>query len=283
MVIWTALLLVVCVLRVEDLAANAVWLAFRSTSFREHVESGDARISDPVNRARLYDITGAGKLPWLFVGVKSYKLDRLAERSRLSGRRGRWVSWWIVAHLWKWYGFVPVATALLLATAAASPSSPARGLSLAAFAVLNVGSIIIAMEIVAAMLLHRSWSRFHHQRFFPNDRRRAALAEWSLLAGAFFFALVLLTGMVVSASATHMAFPPVADGVTVESLWQAVQLTFPAGLLGTPTSNNAAEGITAFLASIISFCYALVLIAVVVSATATGSPDDARHADRRSA
>jgi len=163
-------LAVASVLRVEHLVASDVWIAFCGERWRRRVRQLPKRkLIDPQVMWLHYKQTYGGKLPWLFFGIKSYRLYALATASR--DRRLKFMLVWLLRFLWRYYTFVP--TMCLIVLVLSFRPSQLREVSRYALLVIAsstlLGMIAIAAEGTLAALFLKSWAIEYHR--FPKGHR----------------------------------------------------------------------------------------------------------------
>ncbi|AKU18188.1 hypothetical protein [Luteipulveratus mongoliensis] len=205
-------LVVYTIVRVEQLITSDLWIQHRGVAWLKVAKRASAgQLRDPEYVDRLFERFGGGTTPWLFVGIKSYRLRRLSRHLEASGayRRARAVNLFRTV-FWQYYTF-PFLVAILLCALSLTGrhTDSIRYLMLAEAALLIVGYIAICAESVFALLLFGSWSPWYHR--FPkvprSTKQNTKVDELQFAGGALmllgFVALVPLQLIVDSQFGAH--------------------------------------------------------------------------------
>ena len=146
-----AALAVLVLVRVEHLVATDIWIWLRGARWRKRIRELDkSALRDPARLWQEYHALGAGRLPFLIFGVKSY---RLLAWSRQRGHgsaliRLRAITASLVRPVWRWYFFAPGVALVVTVLAYLVDDSTVyerAGLLTIGF-VLMLGSLAIAAE-----------------------------------------------------------------------------------------------------------------------------------------
>lgn len=223
-----AVIAVICVARVEHVVASTMWILLSGNRWAAKVR----RLS--VNQQRdaermwsLYRQTGGGKLPYLFFGIKSYRLYAWSTANR--DHRMRSVCVRLLRLLWRYYLFSPTMLLLVIfATFVPIRTSSIERWSLLVIAVSGVlGMLAIAAEVIVASFRLKSWAAIHHR--WPNPsppKTDRSLAEFSAYMGcvvlAWFSALALVSVVAVTFHG-YAQFP--YQGPVVRQLEAVVEYT----------------------------------------------------------
>ena len=154
-------LAVLSVLRVEHLIASDFWIAFRGDAWKRRVSR--MSISNKSNVTRMwktYRDTGGGKLPYLFFGIKSYRLAH--ESDQAIGRGWRWRSHGLrlLRMSWRFYTFVVAMSSIVILLSiipARLSETSSIALLIIAFAMVG-GMLAVAAEVTLASLVLGSWA-----------------------------------------------------------------------------------------------------------------------------
>ncbi len=262
MLILASVLLVLAVLRAEHLAAGVVWFMFWARSCYDEMDYQELDHDAPPEQVwPVYQRNHAGKLPYLFFAVKSFRL-LIWSRAPGSGllRARVWFAR-VVRPLWRFYTFVPLlAVALVWMAATPRGSQGAVGALLLATAfVLVLASLLIAVEASLSSLTLASWGRRHHSLIPSNS---SALSEAGAVIISALVALVASFALVQVAVAAYRPYPELvgrsfASQLTFSALaaLHAVHFEPPSG------PGGVAQGVEAAL-TLLWLGYAVVLVAI---------------------
>lgn len=248
-------------LRVEHLVASDIWIVFGGPKWKRRVSRMSRETqADVVRMWRAYQETGGGKLPFLFFGIKSYRLFNWSHSARQTPWQSRPLR--AVRFIWRYYTFAPLMSFLVIIFSLVPNqlSAEARtALLVIAFATV-VGTLAIAAEAILAVLVLKSWAVLYH-RWPKPGREQSALREFLVTIGSVVLALLAVYALLLCVGARFHAYPGFASVSSGAKLREAASLAVPAFF-----SNAFAPGVgnLAFTASIvvaISYvAYALFLV-----------------------
>lgn len=251
----------VSVLRVEHLIASDVWICLRGRRWRDLVILLNPEDwEDKELIWRFYKVADGGALPWLFFGIRSYRLAAWAQACRSR----RWSSLAIkgVRLLWRYYVFAPL-TALMVAVLAVVPTHLSQASRIALLVVAGstvLGMIAMAAEGTVAAFTLKSWAVDYHRRMARETP--AGLRELAVIL----FCLVLALGACYSwllVIATRFGgfngFP--MHSSVADKLQAGVQLAIPAFISNDWSGLDGAAGsLGAVLVAMLYFSYFFVLL-----------------------
>lgn len=259
--------LVVAALRVEHLVASAAWIAFRGEQWAQEVGQYKAkRQRDPVRMAEVYAAHDGGMLPYLYFGVKGYRLWRWGHE--LSGGRSAAVRALRLA--WKFWLFAPLVTIGVAGLALVPVDYPLHVDVLLLLIVLTcaVGMIEIAAETVLSAHTMGSYAVLHHRWPKPVKRpaRRPRTGLDRIKENAVYLGCCLIAVLVaaVMALVVDRQFAGNGDLTTRSSVVDSVATAFQSALLGFagPTWNdvsNVAGAVAALTTLLMYGCYLVVV------------------------
>jgi hypothetical protein len=230
---------VLSVVRVEHLIASDFWIAFRGSDWQSGLKHlSEAGKSNVPRMWRAYRENGGGKLPFLFFGIKSYRLLHWSDAAKRHGWKWRSRGLRMVRLAWRFYTFVLLASVLVVALSAAPVrlSTMSRvALLIVAFAMAG-GMLAIAAEVVLAALVFGSWAVLYHR--WPRPAvRTPRLHEFNLGVGCVLLTQVALFALVFCAETRFHAYPDVPGAG-----WIAVRDAITASYSGF-ISNAVATGL----------------------------------------
>ncbi len=256
---------IVSLLRVEHLIASDAWIVLRGRHWRDLVFVLDPE--DWEDKQRIWDsyrLAGGGKCPWLFFGIKSYRLAAWSH-ARKSRRAAMGIA--AVRAVWRYFTFAP-AMAVLVTTLAFTPAhlQPAARYALLTIAASTMlGMVAVAAEGTLAAFVLESWAVDHHRmgRKLASDSP-AALRELAVILGCFAIALAVCYGL-VAVIATRFAgysnFPSQASiGSQLRFVFQRAIPVLTGNVLGGAT--NASGVLSEILLLCLYFAYFVILLAM---------------------
>ena len=230
-------------LRVEHLWASAIWVIARGGEFANAVHALPEGRFQTRDVTHIFEGTGGGTLPFLFVGVKSYRLEKaaLSRAKRDAWRSARALH--LVRFGWRYY-ILPLLFAPLLIAAGLTGRAETISVQMLVIAMLLVfGFIAIGVEAVFATLRMGSWTTAYHG--YPKALERGTepnltfevLSRFGvpvLLLSPCAYALIALVGTFFD------AYPNYPNSVAGRALFVADQCTNLPGLaLGQSESGVA--------------------------------------------
>ncbi len=257
------LLVVLCALRAEHLLAGLVWFWRRSSAcYQEMAWRQIDEAAAPEEAWRVYKSHQAGKLPYLFFAVKSY---RLLIWSRMDGSlliRARALLAGVVRFFWRFYCFTPAVSVLIVVLTRRPESfSGTRGaLLLVAALTLVLGCVLIAAEGTISAAINRSWGHVHH-RLRPAGS--SAAAEVGAILVSALTALFASFALVQVAVALYGSYPAQATASWGSQVAFSAQSALDSVTFDAPSGGDGALASTvAACLKLLWICYVVVLVTV---------------------
>jgi hypothetical protein len=247
------LLACLSVARVEHLVASDVWIVFGGPKWKRLVRRMHRGTQADVARMwPAYQQTGGGKLPFLFFGIKSYRLYNWSHTARQVSWRAN--ALWVTRFIWRYYTFAPAMSCLVIIFSLVPHELSAitkTALLAVAFATV-AGMLAVAAEAILAALVLDSWAVLYH-RWPKPGREQSALREFLVMMGCIVLTLLAVFALFLFVGARFHAYPGFVSKSPGAELREAASLAFPAFF-----SDAFAPGIgnLAFFASIAAtICY----------------------------
>lgn len=159
-------------LRVEHLWASAVWVITRGGDFASALLAVAEDRLQTRDVTRIFEDTGGGTLPFLFMGVKSFRMEKAA--LWLAGANA-WRSaraLHVIRLGWRYYAFPLLFAPFLIAAGLTGKGDVIAPQMLAITMLLVCGFIAIGVEAVFTTLRMGSWTTAYHG--YPRALERAA-------------------------------------------------------------------------------------------------------------
>lgn len=191
--------------RLEHLVASAWWVVrYGKACAKRLSDLGLLTAGHPEEAWAVYRMREfGGSNPFLFFGIKSYKL---LAWSKESGGRKIWIRATcsrLVRPLWRFYTFAPVVTCYLIIVSSRFRDSAADWIWLATAFLLIASTIVLAAEGTLSAILVHSWGHVHHRQ---APALSAALGEVGAAMIALVVAVVSSIGLIFVAAAEFHAF-----------------------------------------------------------------------------
>lgn len=221
-------LAVVSLLRVEHLVASDLWIAFCGERWKRRVgRISAAGKSDSARMRRVYQETGGGKLPFLFFGIKSYRLLNWSDQAERRGLARRSRALRRLRFCWRYYTFVPALSCvviLLSVVPARLPGTASVSLLIIAFA-LVLGMLAIAAEGILAALVLGSWAVLYHG--WGNLRKgNSNLREFCVIVGCVILTMFADFALVLCAQTRFDAYQDQSATIGWPDFRNAISTTF---------------------------------------------------------
>jgi hypothetical protein len=160
-------------LRVGHLVASAIWIMDRGSDWIQEIKGATAsELREASFIDTLFELFDGGKLPWLYFGVKSYRLRKWSTTLK---HRGRPLQSWLVrlgqVLLWKYFVVPFWAAGTIIALSSRPVDLAARWLLLFCAVLLVTGFLVVVAEAIFAALQMKSWAAYYHRA--PRTPRHA--------------------------------------------------------------------------------------------------------------
>jgi hypothetical protein len=159
----TVVLAIASVIRVEHLLAGVGWIILRGGAWKRRVRRMKLSTQSDVSRMwTAYRDTDGGKLPFLFFGIKSYRLYNWSRSPALN----RWQRFGLrsLRGCWRYYTFAPamcVYVAALAVVRIRMPHLMTDALYVIGFSTV-IGMLAIAAEAIFSAIQFESWAVLYH-------------------------------------------------------------------------------------------------------------------------
>jgi hypothetical protein len=163
---------------------------------------------------RAYQETGGGKLPFLFFGIKSYRLLNWSGLAVQRGETWRYQTLRWLRFCWRYYVFVPALSSLVIVLSMASVRLPETAeIALLTISIaMVVGMLAIAAEAVLAALVLGSWAVLYHRWRNPGTEN-APLREFTLFVGCVLLTALTVFALVLCAQMRFHAYQDTPAGI----------------------------------------------------------------------
>lgn len=214
-------LLVYLLVRLEHLLASAIWVWARGSGWIAEVGNSQVDLEDPIAAADSFDRHGGGRLPFLFFGVKSYRMRRWVRILKDSGRnRQSLVIQFVRSILWQYWIALLWISPLVMFLGRKPLDGLTQWVILSCAFVLLLALITICMELWVAGQQMGSWTSFYHRMRIvpynaPNQRARGLENMFALVALVY----TCLLSTVPLQFVVRQQFPPVGKDTSSGVLW----------------------------------------------------------------
>jgi hypothetical protein len=264
LVVCLLLIVALCILRTEHLIASNAWIMLRGEQWQQKVLTlGPEQLADPTLMWGQYREAGGGKLPWLFFGIKSYRLYAWSHGH--PHRRLRAGALKATRFLWRQYTFAPLmATVVIVCSFVPNHLPSIARYALAGIAMCTaISALAIALESLLAAWTFKSWAVQYHR--FPSastTTNRPDAHELLVVFGSIFIAIFVgLALVIVTATRLHGFTNYSAQAPLSTRLGIIVQLLIPPLALGNVA--NAIGLLTALLILALYVSYAIGMLTIV--------------------
>jgi len=240
-------------LRVEHLVASDFWIAFSGPKWKRRVSRMSIATQSDVGRMwKAYLETGGGKLPFLFFGIKSYRLFSFYHANW--GRPWRSRSIAAVRLLWRYYIFSPLASCIVIVFSfVPSQLSAVAKIALLVLAFSTVvGMLAIAAEALLAAVVLGSWAILYH-RWPKPGKSRQGFREFLVSIGSIALAVLAIFALLLCVAVRFHAYPDLASATLGTETRGAAALTF--GGFFSNTIAPAPSLLAFFTGLTVSICY----------------------------
>jgi hypothetical protein len=239
---WLLVLLVA--LRVEHLWASALWVLRRGRFFRDKLlRLGHKKRIRPRRIAEIFSQTDGGKLPFLFVGVKSYRIEIAALNQRSVGHRWRALLLGFARAGWRFYTFPFLILPITFGASLSDTGSSVRVQLLAVSLLLCLGFMAIGAESFWAKHRMGSWITYYHR--FPkppgkDDQPDTAMEGMARVGVLVLMVIPCVCASILVAGAFFDAYQGYPDGAGARIRYAIDTCIGYVDLSGEPSANTAA-------------------------------------------
>lgn len=157
----------------EHLLTAPVWIALRGESFASDLSNlTQSQLDDPAAVWPVYVHNQGGKLPWIFFGIKSYRLYAWSQDRSTAWLKLRSATLRAIRFCWRWFNYVTGMSALILTTAYApiTLNRYDRAVILTTAFLLVLGCIAIAAEGYLFFDQLKGWAYAYHHSLSLTPR-----------------------------------------------------------------------------------------------------------------